>query len=439
MKTEQRIPQAPRQPLPELAEFLGQFQPRFAKPKRSSVVERYLTGLLTEHPNKNCQTMAAVVPATNEQQLNNLLTEMQWDEEDLNRQRVKCLSRLKTEGDGILVIDDTGFAKKGDHSVGVAPQYSGTLGKVANCQVAVNCHYAEPTLAWPVNTRLYLPKAWAEDPERRAQAHVPKEVTFLTKPEIGLALLDQATGWGVPHAGVTADAGYGDNPNFLNGLEGRHEHYVVGINKDFSVATGTHGPAQSAQGLLDAVPRRQWWTYSWREGTKGKLRARFVVLRAWRVDGDGTHHIGWLIGQKSGRAATLERKYFWSNFGPRARPERLIEYAHRRYWIEQYHEEAKGLLGWDQFQGRRWDGFHRNAVLMMLSYSFLVWQEWRERQARVCRGRRRRAFSPSARPAAAFPAQPASAGGRLAPNRGQSRNSPERTVGFLPPSIDLTK
>lgn len=440
MKTEQRTPQAPHEPLPELAEFLDHFQVRFAKPKRSSVVERYVTGLLTEHPNKNCETIAEVVPGTNEQQLNNLLTEMHWDEEDLNRQRVQFMSHLRSEGDGVLIIDDTGFAKKGDHSVGVVPQYTGTLGKVANCQITVNCHYAEPTVAWPVNTRLYLPREeWAQNPERRAQAHVPPEVQFATKPEIALSLLDQAWGWGVPCAAVIADAGYGDNPNFLNGLEARLASYVVGVNKDFSVASSVHAPAQRAEALLEGIPRRQWWSHSWREGTKGKLRARFVALRCWRVDGDGTHHIGWLIGQKSKQGPTLEHKYFWSNFGPQVPPARLIEYAHRRYWVEQYHEEAKGELGWDQFQGRRWDGFHRNAVLVMLSYSFLVWEEWQARQKRTCRGRRRRAFSPSARPPAALLAQRASPGGRLAPNRRQSRNIPEGAHRFLQTATDLTK
>ena len=122
---------------------------------------------------------------------------MVWDEDDLNRQRVRRMLRLPTEGDGVLIFDDTGFAKQGKCSVGVARQYSGTLGKTGNCQVTVNCHYAERTLAWPVATRLYLPKQWADDPDRRPEAHVPEEVTFQTKPQIALALLDQARAWGI--------------------------------------------------------------------------------------------------------------------------------------------------------------------------------------------------------------------------------------------------
>src|SRR5919199_3501604 len=170
--------------LPELQEFLARFQVRFRRPEGQEALERYTTGLLTELPNKNCDTIAQVVPGTSEQRLQGLLTTIDWDEDDLNGQRVERLLTLPTEGDGVLIFDDTGFAKQGKCSVGVARQYSGTLGKVGNCQVTVNCHYAERTLAWPVATRLYLPEPWAHDANRRKKAKVPDEVTFQTKPQI---------------------------------------------------------------------------------------------------------------------------------------------------------------------------------------------------------------------------------------------------------------
>ena len=236
MAQKTRIPQAPRVPIPELVEFLEPFQVQFKRRESQTAMERYLTGLLTEHPNKNCDTLASIVPGSSEQQLQGLLTQMVWEADGLNRQRVGLLHGLKTEGDGALVFDDTGFGKQGQHSVGVARQYSGTLGKVANCQVTVNCHYAERTIAWPVATRLYLPKEWVNDRERRARAQVPDEVTFQTKAEIALGLLDQANEWDVRHACVVADADYGDNPAFLNGLEARQERYVVAVRANFSVA-----------------------------------------------------------------------------------------------------------------------------------------------------------------------------------------------------------
>jgi SRSO17 transposase len=397
-----RLPQAPRTALPELAEFLAPLRVHFTQGPSAETLRQYLTGLLSEHPNKNCDTLAAVVPATNEQQFNHLLTDMVWDETALNRQRIARMQTLPSEGDGVLIFDDTGFEKRGRHSVGVARQYSGTAGKVTNCQVTVNCHYAERTLAWPVATRLYLPQAWAADVERRRQAHVPAGVVFETKAEIALALLDEAKACGVRHACVTCDADYGDNPNFLNGLEQRGERHVVAVRADFSVTLG-RGPqslVQRAAAVLVAQPRRDWRTIAWRQGAKGWWRAKFVALRCWRVDGDGTRHVGWLIGQRPGRGQHGDWKYFWSDFPAHTPLAVLVEYAHRRHWVEQYHEEAKTELGWDQYQGRRWDGFHRHAITVMLSYSFLVWLEARQRQQRKVRGRPRSAFSPASGPPA---------------------------------------
>lgn len=419
MKTT-RIPHAPGTPLPELAEFLAPFRAHFRRSEGPQALERYLTGLLTEHPNKNCDTLARIVPGTSEQRLQGLLTAMAWDEEDLNRQRVERLLTLPTEGDGVLIFDDTGSAKQGQCSVGVARQYSGTLGKTANCQIAVNCHYAERTIAWPIATRLYLHESWANDPERRRKAKVPEAVNFQTKPQIALALLDRARAYGVRHACVVADADYGDNPNSLNGLERRREHYVVAVRRDFAVVTRRRAaePSQRAEALLEALPASAWRTIRWREGSKGWLRGRFAALRCWRVTSDGRRHLGWLIGEREATGQERRRKYHWSNFGPRTPLAQMVEYAHRRHWVERFHEEAKGLLGWDQYQGRLWTGFHRHAVTVMLAYSYLVWREWQQRQARRGRGHPRRAFSPSAGSSPRAPAGGPSPGGRLAPARG---------------------
>jgi len=155
MSTTTRLPRAASTPLPELADFLQPFHVQFRRPESYTALERYLTGLLTDHAHKNCATLAAVVPGTSEQQLQGLLTMMQWDAVALNRQRVEHMRALSTEGDAVLIFDDTGFLKQGHASIGVSRQYTGTIGKVANCQVTVNCHYAERTVAWPVATRLH--------------------------------------------------------------------------------------------------------------------------------------------------------------------------------------------------------------------------------------------------------------------------------------------
>jgi SRSO17 transposase len=384
--------------LPELHAVLGAFQVRFRRPEGRVALERYMTGLLTELPHKNGDTIAQAVPGTSAQRWQEFLTNMQWDEEDLNRQRVTRMIAEATTGDGVLVVDDTGFPKQGTASVGVARQYSGTLGKVGNCQVAVTCCDADPQAAWPVAVRLYLPQAWAQDPARRQQARVPAEVAFQTTPEIALALLDQARAWGVPHRCVVADADYGDNPNFLAGLEARQERYVVAVRTDFQVSMGRMAstPVWRADELLHSVPRWQWRTIRWRRGTTGWLRKKFVAVRCWRVTSDGHRHHGWLVGERAPQGQPEERKYYWSNLPAEATLEELAGLAHRRHAIEQCHEEAKGELGWDQYQGRLWRGFHRHAVTVMLAYNFLVWLSQQPRHRDHRQGRRRDPFSPSA-------------------------------------------
>jgi SRSO17 transposase len=396
--------------LPELQEFLGAFQVRFRRPEGRKALERYTTGLLTELPNKNCDTLAQAVPGSSEQRLQEFLTNMQWDEEDLNRQRVQKMIAEATRGEGVLVFDDTGFPKQGTASVGVERQYSGTLGKVGNCQIAVTCCYTDRQATWPVAVRLYLPKTWAQDPKRRQQTRVPAEIPFQTKPEIALTLLDQARSWGVPHRCVVADADYGDNPNFLAGLEARQEPYVVAVRTDFPVRVGqaATSPVWRADQLLQTVPRWQWRTIRWRHGTKGWLRKKFMAVRGWRVTSDGHRHEGWLVGERAPRGQPEERKYFWSNLPPHTPLEELADLAHRRHAIEQFHEEAKGELGWDQYQGRLWPGFHRHAVTVMLAYSFLVWLERRQRRRHQREGRRCDPFSPSAEAPAPEPSGGAS-------------------------------
>jgi SRSO17 transposase len=147
--------------LPELQECLASFEVRFRRSEGRAALERYTTGLLTELANKNCDTIAQAVPGTSEQRLQEFLTKMSWDADDLNRQRVQKMIAEASTGHGVLVFDDTGFPKQGKASVGVERPYSGTLGKVGNCQVAVTCCYSDPQGTWPVAVRLYLPKTWA--------------------------------------------------------------------------------------------------------------------------------------------------------------------------------------------------------------------------------------------------------------------------------------
>jgi hypothetical protein len=214
-----RVPKASPEPLPELATFLEPFAPLFRRHTSRDSMERYLTGLLTDLPHKTCDTIAEVIAGTSIERLQHLLTDAAWDPLELDEARVKRLLSLHPVTDGILVFDDTGLPKKGTTSVGVAPQYSGTLGKIGNCQVVVSAEYLADDPAsstpfhFPVSAQLFLPESWTQDAQRRKQARVPEEITQQTKPEIALELLDRARLWGMPIQAVVVDAGYGDNPN----------------------------------------------------------------------------------------------------------------------------------------------------------------------------------------------------------------------------------
>ena len=182
-------------------------------------MERYVTGLLTDLPHKTCDTIADVIAGTSIERLQHLLTDAAWDPLQLDEARVKRLLALHPVTDGILIFDDTGLPKQGSASVGVAPQYSGTLGKIGNCQVVVSAEFLADDPAsstpfhFPVSAQLFLPQSWTQDVGRRKQARVPAQISQQTKPEIALGLLDRARQWGVPIQAVVVDAGYGDNPN----------------------------------------------------------------------------------------------------------------------------------------------------------------------------------------------------------------------------------
>src|SRR6266702_2734096 len=190
-----RVPKATPEPLPELSTFLEPFAPLFRRHTSRDSMERYVTGLLTDLPHKTCDTIADVIAGTSIERLQHLLTDAAWDPLKLDEMRVKRLLALHPVTDGILVFDDTGLPKKGIASVGVAPQYCGTLGKIGNCQVVVSAEFLADDPAsstpfhFPISAQLFLPESWTEDPERRKQAQVSEEITQQTKPEIALWLL----------------------------------------------------------------------------------------------------------------------------------------------------------------------------------------------------------------------------------------------------------
>jgi SRSO17 transposase len=404
------LPKGSPDPLPELAAFLQPVAPLFRRATSRRSLERYVTGLLTDLPRKNCETIAQVVADTSLEQLQHLLTDATWDPLALDEQRVRLLVE-RSPANGVLVLDDTGLPKQGKSSVGVQHQYSGTLGKQGNCQLVVSAEYVvdDPStsqpLHWPLSACLYLPEIWAEDRERRQSVHVPETVTFASKPELALHLLERAQAWGVPFATIVTDAGYGI-PSFLRALDERHLPYVCAVASDFGVrllsemeqaAVPQAEPAKRKRGqpkkprpaprhdvkeVTDALPEDAWQTVEWREGSRGTLRKQCVALRVHAGTGCARHSEshgrswtgpeGWLLGERPLPGEEGEPKWFFSGLPAETPLPRLVELAHLRWPVEQFYEDGKGECGLDHFQGRSWEGLHRHLALVMLAYTFLM-------------------------------------------------------------------
>ena len=409
------LPKGSPDPLPELAAYLEPFPFLFRRNTSHRSLERYVTGLLSDLPRKNCETISQAVANTSLEQLQHLLTDAVWDPLALDEQRVRLLVE-RSPANGVLVLDDTGLPKQGKASVGVQHQSTATLGKQGNCQIVVSAHYVvdEPgrsrPLHWPINAQLYLPEVWAEDQTRCRGVRVPKAVTFASKPEVALQLVDRAQAWEVPFATIVTDAGYGI-PSFLQALDTRELSYVCSVACDFGVrllsemqqAEVQHaedanqtprkrgqpkkprpGPRHDAQKITEAQVEGEWQTVEWREGSRGMLRKQFVAIRVHAGTGCARHSEthgrswtgpeGWLLGERPLPGEQGDPKWFFSNLAANTSLSRLVELAHLRWPIEQFYEDAKGECGFDHFQGRSWDGLHRHLAVVMLAYTFLMLQ-----------------------------------------------------------------
>jgi SRSO17 transposase len=359
----------------------------------------YIRGLLLEGERKSIEPLAARLPDGNVQALQQLIGQSPWPWAPV-WQRLAQRMTAELVPDPVWIIDDTAFPKQGRHSVGVARQYSGTLGKTGNCQVAVSLHQAGAEESAILGWRLYLPESWTEDPERRAAAGIPAEVKFQTKWQLALELIDEARGWGLPGGVVLADAGYGEVTEFRQGLEGRQLRYAVGIPSTVRVwtqpprlrkargrkrrATVYHYGEQRPWAVREvAAQARGWKQVRWREGRKGWLESRFHAARVQPAhgfdDGDPPHPEVWLLIEwPAGEQDPT--KYFLCDLPPNYSWRRLVRIVKSRWKIEQDYQQLKEELGLDHYEGRSWTGWHHHVTLVMLAHAFLTLEMLRSKK-----------------------------------------------------------
>ena len=379
----------------ELGRWLEPFLDRLGHKARRRMCPLYVAGLIGPGDRKSVQPMAERLAPGDYDQLHHFIADGVWDAAPLESELLIQADRLVGGKDAVLVIDDTAMPKKGDRSVGVAPQYASSLGKTANCQTLVSLTLARGEVPVMVALRLFLPESWTSDPARLKRAGVPVEHRAArTKPEIALAEIDRVMAAGVRFGCVLADAGYGLSAPFRQGLTarglawavgipGRQKVYPVGVKLIFPVAgrgrpRQRHIPDILSMPAEDMLADAKWKNVSWRVGDQGQ--AESPVCRCPRADrrrppqrirDKGQQHLpgeeAWLIGE---HRSSGEKKYYLANL-PAAMDLRTLAATIKARWIcEQAHQQLKEELGLDHFEGRSWHGLHRHALMTMIAYAF---------------------------------------------------------------------
>jgi SRSO17 transposase len=360
----------------ELEGLLARFGRLFVRAEPRRQAGRYLEGLLGPVERKNGWQLAEAIGDARPWRTQRVLSHVLWDEDaarDLCREH--AVERLGAE-DAVLVVDETGFPKKGRHSAGVARQYCGTLGKVENCQVGVFLAYGSRRGHALIDRRLYLPEAWAGDAERRRAAKIPDEVPFLTKPEIAREMVARALDAGVPCGWVLGDEVYGADRRLRTMLEERGKPYLLTIRSndeleaDLDGGVGRHQPRQLARSL----PSRAWRRLSAGAGTKGERLydwARLRLVQPQRVGGEAPAGEHWLLVRRS-IADPEDLAYFVAFAPPGLRLVDLARVAGRRWLVEECFEAAKQEVGLADYEVRSWRGWHRHVTLAMLGLALLA-------------------------------------------------------------------
>ena len=389
----------------QFEQYMGHLADGLGHADRRAGLQGYCTGLMLPLSRKSVEPMAARVDplhaSAKHQALHHFVAKAEWsDDEMLKRVAQWVVPQMDLSRGGFWIVDDTGFPKQGTHSVGVARQYCGMLGKQDNCQVAVSVSLACEEGSLPVAWRSYLPREWAEDAQRRNKAEVPPEVRFGTKPQIALQQLEALLADGAPRHCVLADAGYGVDTAFRQRLSELGLPYVVGITSAVVVwppgieplpakpysgkgrppvmprRTARRQP-MNVKALAKATPSTMFQTISWREGTNETLSSRFAALRVRRAGGNSgkarLQPLEWLLIEWPADQAE-PTKYWLSTLPEDTAINDLVSAAHLRWRIERDYQDLKQELGLGHYEGRGWRGFHHHASLCIAAYGFLMAQ-----------------------------------------------------------------
>jgi len=378
------------------ASYLADLASVLGDARRFAAMVSYCTGLLLPSERKSVEPIAALTAPTRtaaqHQSLLHFVGQGEWSDDGvMDRIRACTIPRIEAHGAiSAWIVDDTGFPKKGKHSVGVARQYCGQLGKQDNCQVAVSLSIANDFASLPIAYRLYLPQSWANDEARRARAGVPEDIEFKTKPQIALQQIKWSCEAGLPRGVVIIDAGYGVEAKFRSEISALKLKYVAGVKTTNTVwAPDTFAPPQSANSrrghkestpisvekLALALPKSNWRTIRWRDGTNEVLSSRFARVRVRsahnRDAAKETVPEEWLLIEwpPDERAPT---KFWLSTLGSNVTFAHLVRTAKLRWRIERDYLELKQEIGLGHFEGRGWRGFHHHATLCIAAYAFLV-------------------------------------------------------------------
>jgi SRSO17 transposase len=340
---------------------------RFARSEPRQRAVGYLRGLLSDAERKNGWQLAEHLGDSTPDGVQHLLARADWDADAVRDDLLGYGAESLGDPDGVLIVDETGFLKKGTKSVGVARQYSGTAGRIENCQIGVFLGYSTRKGRALLDRELYLPKEWAGDADRRKEAGVPRAVEFATKLVLARRMIDRALAAGVTARWVTADAVYGSDYHFRAAVEKHGLGYVAGVRSDFAVFSGFR-PVR-AKAWLAEVPADAWQRLSCGEGSKGPRLYDWAVLRTNSPDPD--EYARWLLIRRSVSDPT-EVVYFACGGPPATTLKDLVRVAGARWAIEDLFELAKGDCGLDEYEVRSWVGWYRHVTLSLFALAVVA-------------------------------------------------------------------